>query len=207
MDKSKLLSEYNDKKIQFEQLIKIVRYEISQAIHRAKIKVHLITHRIKPFDSFIDKIERKQAENPFWDIKDVVGFRVICYFRREVNKVGKIIEDLFDIIEIDDKIEGGDEKIFGYMALHYKLKLKDKDQEGNYSQIKSVPFEVQIRTIAQDAWASISHYLDYKKDSDIPKHLRRDFNALSGLFYVADTHFELVSESQLEYVKNKLENE
>jgi len=42
-----------------------------------------------------------------------------------------------------------------------------------------------------DAWANISHYLSYKADTDIPKDLKRDFNALSGLFYVADTHFEL----------------
>jgi hypothetical protein len=42
-----------------------------------------------------------------------------------------------------------------------------------------------------NSWANISHYLDYKSDSDIPKDLKKDFYALSGLFYVADQHFEL----------------
>jgi hypothetical protein len=42
-----------------------------------------------------------------------------------------------------------------------------------------------------DAWASVSHLLAYKGEASVPSHLRRDFNALSGLFYVADQHFEI----------------
>lgn len=40
------------------------------------------------------------------------------------------------------------------------------------------------------AWAAISHYLDYKSEWDIPEHLRKGLNALSGLFYVADDQYE-----------------
>ena len=57
--------------------------------------------------------------------------------------------------------------------------------------IKNISFEVQVRTIAMDAWDTISHYLNYKREEAIPENLRRDFFALSGLFYVADTHFEM----------------
>jgi hypothetical protein len=42
-----------------------------------------------------------------------------------------------------------------------------------------------------DAWATVSHHLDYKQQIDIPRELKADFNALAGLFYVADTHFEM----------------
>ncbi|MBI4489516.1 MAG: hypothetical protein HY694_10565 [Deltaproteobacteria bacterium] len=71
----------------------------------------------------------------------------------------------------------------------------------------AVPFEIQIRTIAQDAWASISHYLDYKKESDIPAQLRRDFYALSGLFYVADRHFAMLKKELTEYFVDKSSQE
>ncbi len=203
MNKSDLLSEYEAKKSQFEQLILIVKFHIKQELDRKKIKIHSFPSRIKTFDSFINKIEKDQAQNPFWDIKDVVGLRVVCLFLDEVKKVGAVIEDLFDIIDKEDKIEGGDKRVFGYMDLQYKAKLKDK----NYEQIKDIPFEVQIRTVTQDAWASISHHLGYKKGSGIPESLERDFNALSGLFYVADTHFKMLSKNQLEDTKSKLENE
>ena len=55
-----------------------------------------------------------------------------------------------------------------------------------------------------DAWANISHYLDYKKEADVPEELKRDFYALSGLFYVADTHFEMFFKSR-EKVTQRLE--
>ena len=52
-----------------------------------------------------------------------------------------------------------------------------------------------------DAWANISHYLDYKSDIEIPKELKKDFFALSGLFYVADTHFEIFFKNKKEQSK------
>jgi hypothetical protein len=42
------------------------------------------------------------------------------------------------------------------------------------------------------AWAAISHYLDYKGEWDVPARLRKSLNALSGLFYVADSEFEQI---------------
>lgn len=58
-----------------------------------------------------------------------------------------------------------------------------------------------------NAWASISHYLGYKKESDIPAELRRDFNALSGLFYVADTHFAMLKQELTQYLVGKSSKE
>lgn len=44
----------------------------------------------------------------------------------------------------------------------------------------------------------MSHYLEYKSETDVPSDLRRDFYALSGLFYVADKHFEMFFGSKAE---------
>jgi hypothetical protein len=65
-----------------------------------------------------------------------------------------------------------------------------------YDHIANMPFEIQVRTIAMDAWANVSHYLEYKSETDVPSDLRRDFYALSGLFYVADKHFEMFFRSR-----------
>jgi putative GTP pyrophosphokinase len=37
----------------------------------------------------------------------------------------------------------------------------------------------------------VSHHLNYKSEFGVPAELKRDFHALSGLFHVADTHFEM----------------
>ena len=187
-DIDQLRNEYNSRKGLFNQLIETAKFIISQEIQN--IKIHSFNHRIKGFDSFVDKIRRKGVKEPFQEIMDVVGLRIVCLFRADVKNIGVIVKKNFEILEEDDKINSVDVNIFGYMSLHYKAKLKDVQPD--YKDIKDIPFEIQIRTIAQDAWASISHYLDYKNEIEIPAHLKRDFHALSGLFYVADTHFEIL---------------
>jgi len=104
----------------------------------------------------------------------------------------------------DPKINSSELNVFGYMSLHLKCKIKNTQLDPKADKtIKNIPFEIQIRTIAQDAWASISHHLDYKKDSTIPEELRRDFHALSGLFYVADTHFSILSQEKTKLLFKK----
>ncbi len=70
-----------------------------------------------------------------------------------------------------------------------------------YEDLRSRVFEIQIRTLAMDAWSTISQYLDYKTGVDIAQELRRDFYALSGLLYVANTHFEMFSKARQEVIK------
>lgn len=81
------------------------------------------------------------------------------------------------------------------MSLHFITEMKKEYSGPRYDDLRGTPFEIQVRTILMDAWANVSHYLDYKSDEDVPTGLRRDFYALSGLFYVADSHFELFFKS------------
>lgn len=52
-----------------------------------------------------------------------------------------------------------------------------------------------------DAWANISHHLTYKTESDVPDEQRRSFRALAGLFYVADTEFQALSDMRLRTIQ------
>jgi GTP pyrophosphokinase len=83
--------------------------------------------------------------------------------------------------------------------------MRDEYKGPRYDAIAGMPFEIQVRTILMDAWANVSHYLDYKSDIDVPKALRRDFYALSGLFYIADSHFELFFKSSKDSSKQMTE--
>jgi putative GTP pyrophosphokinase len=119
------------------------------------------------------------------------------------------MQNLFDVISVDNKIDDGDPKLFGYFSVHLVARLKSSYSGRRYDQIKDLVFEIQIRTIAMDAWASASHYLSYKSDADVPEDLRRDFHALSGLFYVADKYFELFFRARaknLEKIRLELAN-
>jgi putative GTP pyrophosphokinase len=118
---------------------------------------------------------------------------VVCLFRTDIDKIERVIREEFLVNKSEDKIEGNDEDLatFGYMSRHYICELQAKHSGARYDSLKGIKFELQVRTILMDAWANVSHYLAYKGEASIPEPLRRDFYALSGLFYVADKHFEL----------------
>jgi len=134
--------------------------------------------------------------NPFDQIRDAVGIRIVCLFISDIQRIVRMMGDAFEVLDQDNKVDGVDVSSFGYMSFHLIVRMKDSYSGPRYRDIGQMPFEIQIRTIAMDAWAAASHYLDYKSDVDVPSDLRRDFYALSGLFYVADRHFEMFFKSK-----------
>jgi putative GTP pyrophosphokinase len=130
-------------------------------------------------------------KNPIKEMNDIVGLRVICLFLSDIQKIADVIRQDFAVVSEDNKIDVKDETSFGYMSFHLIVTIKPDYRGPRYDSLNYRKFEIQIRTIAMDAWSSVSHHLDYKTDADIPKDLKRDFNALSVLFYGADKHFEM----------------
>ncbi len=194
MDLDAIKSEYSSRKPKYEKLKNEVIYSLKEELKKAKIPYHLIDGRIKELDSVIAKTQRQYGEQELDDINNIVdicGVRIICLFLSDMKKIGDIIEGNFDIEDKDDKILSRPEVEFGYMSVHYIGKLPSALSGHRYNDIKDLGFEIQVRTIAMHSWATISHYLDYKSPHSIPSELRKDFNALSALFYLADSHFEL----------------
>ncbi|WP_274307948.1 GTP pyrophosphokinase [Solibacillus daqui] len=192
LDIIKIETEFSQRLPIYQRLENEGVYVLEQALDISDLKVHHIISRIKEKKSFLDKIDRKKTTNPFEDITDIVGIRLVCLFLSDINKIEEIISTNFDVITKDNKVnDTNNSNTFGYMSAHYIVKIKSEYTGLRYDSIKDTPFEVQVRTISMDAWANISHFLEYKSDNDIPPELKRDFNALSGLFYVADTHFEM----------------
>jgi putative GTP pyrophosphokinase len=166
-------------------------HEVGTALRKERLKFHSLTSRIKTFDSVAAKAEGKSIDEPIKNLVDLVGLRIVALFLGDVDRIAALLKEAFEVQFVDNKIEDGDLSKFGYLSVHLHVKFKNSFSGTRYDEIKQLVFEIQIRTIAMDAWASASHYLDYKSEEDIPTDLKRDFHALSGLFYVADKHFEM----------------
>ncbi|MFJ8517712.1 GTP pyrophosphokinase [Lysinibacillus xylanilyticus] len=185
-------NEYSQRLNIYKQLADEGKHTLQHALQETNIKIHTILSRVKEIESFLGKVKRKEIEKPFEEINDIVGIRIVCLFLSDIEKIEKVIADKFEVISIDNKINNTENSnMFGYMSAHYIVKFKEQFTGPRYDSIKNMNFEIQVRTISMDAWANISHFLEYKNENDIPQELKRDFNALSGLFYVADTHFEM----------------
>lgn len=195
--KNELKKQYEELKGFYEKLVDEILYVLRDCISKDKTKVHSLTCRetkIKTFSSFCSKVIRKSiSKNHFDIVEDIAAVRVICLYRPDLERLGNIIQESFDVLRIDTSRTRA-EKPFGYAGDHYIVKLSKEFKGSRYDDIKNLKCEIQVRTILMDAWDSVSHHLDYKQELDIPIELRADFNALSGLFYVADTHFRLFKE-------------
>jgi hypothetical protein len=61
-----------------------------------------------------------------------------------------------------------------------------------YAAMAQMRFEIQIRTILQEAWAEIEHQLVYKGEGSAPDDIRRQITRVSALLEVADKEFQEV---------------
>jgi putative GTP pyrophosphokinase len=176
----------------YDRLKDEVIFTLETELERLEIKTHTVTGRVKTVESLEQKSTRKDYADPLAQAGDIVGVRVVTLFRSDLSKVGDVVAAKFAVLSTDDKVDGAqDPSTFGYMSHHYGARLHPDHRGPRYDGLGDLVFEVQVRTLLMDAWANVSHYLAYKGESSIPEGLRRDFHALSGLFYVADKHFEL----------------
>jgi putative GTP pyrophosphokinase len=184
-----------------QRLCDEISYIINKKIKESKIEVGHITSRAKALGSFCEKIDRKSYEDPFEQISDLSGVRVVYLYLSDKTALEKIIETEFDIHTKEDKVDDHGFEKFGYGALHYVVSLKEIHAGARYDDLREARCEIQVRTILQDAWAIVAHHLSYKHENDIPNTLKRKLHAISGLFETADDQFERINVSRIEYQK------
>ena len=164
--------------------------------------------RIKEWESFLKKVEEKGfAGDDIWkNIRDILGFRVMCIFRSELDIINEWVENIFEVIEketyewgpIPNEKSGKEtNKVIetGYTSIHYIVKLKEVDLRKG---IRPLPFEIQTRTLLQDAWAEFNH--EIYKSHEVPQEVKRSKVILSKYLSAMNDHFESVRDS---YLKSK----
>ena len=189
--KANLLKEYDNNVKRYEYMRSLVTNLIEELLREEKI--NSITSRVKERVSLEGKIDRKGEQYQcINDITDLVGIRIITYYSDDVDRIANIIEREFivDRANTIDKRKAMKPETFGYLSLHYVVQLNTQRQcLTEYSNVKDIKFEIQIRSILQHTWAEIEHDLGYKSDIGIPAEVRRDFSRLAGLLELADKEF------------------
>lgn len=185
---------YKNQLPSLERLATEVQFALAHALSSSGIKLHGVTVRVKDQTSYLEKIARKNYNDPQSEVQDLVGARIVCLYASDLPKLGEVVESLFEVIEHEDKVNSGPSEAFGYMSVHYVCRLPATSAGPRYEGLHGLAFEIQCRTILMDAWANVSHHLAYKGEASIPRALKRDFHALAALFHIADSHFEILAE-------------
>ena len=173
--------------------------------HAGQVEIAKVEGRVKDAGECLHKFARKyraaleEAGAPYEirpHITDLIGVRVVCLYEDELAKVAQLVRSQFDVIDVTDKVSAvqGTESSFGYKGLHLDLRLRPAlaAQEQLVAHADE-PFELQVRTIIQDAWSVLDHRIKYKKS--IPPELKRRINVLSALFELADREFRQIRDA------------
>lgn len=186
---------------------KIAADILVREIGRAGVPTLEIAHRIKNESSALEKLKRK-ADNygSVKELTDLIGFRVICYFSDDVDKIAAIAEKLFVVDRENsvDKRQVISPTAFGYLSLHYICSLPEN---GEYPpELCGIKFEIQMRSSLQHTWAEIEHDLGYKSMYEVPREVRREFSRIAGLLELADESFVRIRSKIADYNKQTTEN-
>lgn len=171
---------------------------LNQLLQAHDISVHSLSSRLKAPASLNRKLSRPdRTYHQLVQVTDLVGLRVITYFEDTIETIAALVEKEFEI-DYDhsiDKRKSLDASRFGYSSLHYVCRLRP--QQGaiigpgpeDAQALRSYPFEIQIRTILQHAWAETEHDLGYKSETGVPLEIRRRFSRVASLLEIADAEF------------------
>lgn len=188
---TQILNEFKEIRPSLLTLEDIVFNKIASMILKNNLFIMDISHRTKTVSSLKGKIEKKIGKyKSLFDVTDLCGFRVICYFADTVDDIASLLKSAF-IIDYSNSIDKRDilqATEFGYISVHYICSLKEEDWK-DHPELSTIRFEVQIRSVLQHAWAEIEHDLGYKSDFGVPRPIRREFSRVASLLEVADNQF------------------
>ncbi len=200
----------------------LIEEEICQKIKDEldKIGIHYrIFSRSKDEKSIIEKIERKKNEGKPYNkngklIQDVIGVRVVTYFRDDVYLVKEILSRILNFE--DEEIDNPELTVFkpkrtniicSFNENQSKIFFEVKNSSNKeYFDILDSKFELQLRTILSEGWYEIDHSLRYKCKSDWEGHYDNE-RFLNGIYASLETNDialkNLFNELAYKHFKNK----
>jgi putative GTP pyrophosphokinase len=200
-----VIEKYKENIDRYRRVSKKTESLMEKLIEEKNIKFHLSESRAKDPESLEKKLKRPDKSYGFSieDIPDLAGVRVVVHDKDDLKKVKSLIEKNFKIKRHKDShnTESYDPNKFGYLSDHYVVLLDSPrvDLE-EWEEAKGIQIEIQVLTVLQHAWATVSR-VQYKREGEVPKSLRRQLNRLAGLFELADEEFVEIKEATKEAIE------
>ena len=123
---------------------------------------------------------------------DLVTIRVLLRFNADVLKIEEVVKNEFAIDNTRSIPSSGleDPYRFGYPAVVYILSLTDKRSKlREWEKYKTLDFRLELRTMLQEAWATIYQKINQPVGVSSEKKVTRELVLLAGLLETADKGF------------------
>ena len=174
-----------------------VLFDILVAASELYAPLAIVQTREKSIASFAEKAARKWSEyqDPVNQITDLCGARIVTSTTFQIKSVCRFIRENFKIDEANsqDTASRLKEDQFGYRSIHYIVQMSKDEIVGidtKRGEIGKRKAEIQVRTISQHAWPTITHDRLYKASFEVPGHLKRSGHRIAALLEEADIAFD-----------------
>jgi len=185
-------AEYSARLVKYRRFSDKLKALLDEMLELKGMDVIQVEARAKDPGHFVAKQRRKQYDDPFAQMTDIVGLRIIVYYVDDLDRVGELIAGEFAQdpanTHINRLTQAPDR--FGYESDHYVVELSDlRAPLIDWAEYAGIKFEIQVRTSLQHAWGAISRKLAYQAEEEVPRELRRQLFRLSALLELADKEF------------------
>lgn len=168
-----------------EEGLSVLTTLVAQAGQLHLARGRLTESRVKALHSVRDKARTNewQPTEALERMTDLVGFRIVCNNIEDAYRIKDAIlgSPRFVCTESDVRDYIASPQPSGYRAIHINAKYEVMGLDKT-----AVRCEIQVRTLAQEAWAQLSHYDLYKQGETLPPHIAKSALRLAALFQVGD---------------------
>jgi ppGpp synthetase/RelA/SpoT-type nucleotidyltranferase len=119
------------------------------------------TSRIKKVESAMLKIEKGEPFVTLETMDDMVAGTIVVQTVQMIPKARIEVESAFELQSVKPLVAPKPDVFAGHYDLHLIVKLKDSPFRAE-KKITQIPFEIQIKTFLQEAWAQAGHDIIYK---------------------------------------------
>lgn len=192
---------YNAALKEISTKIDILNDEFQHIYHYTPIE-H-IKSRIKTPTSIVNKLKKNgyetSVENMVRHVNDIAGIRIICSFTSDIYLIADMITKQSDLKVVSVKDYITHPKVSGYQSYHILVTVPIHLTQGIVDTI----VEIQIRTIAQDFWASLEHKIYYKFEGNAPDYIRRELQECANIVSNLDQRMLSLNEKIQEFSEKK----
>ena len=164
--------------------INILREEL--AFRGTGNPIEHVSSRLKSIESLRAKAERigcpLELDAIEEQITDIAGVRIVCAFIADAYQVLDMLTTQPDVTVRVIKDYVARPKPNGYRSLHVIVEIPVFLSD----DVRRVPIELQIRTVAMDFWASVEHKIYYKYAKDVPGELVAELAAAARVAHDLD---------------------
>jgi putative GTP pyrophosphokinase len=147
--------------------------------------------RVKGVESFMSKSDKQTKDGalkyavPLKEIQDMIGARVVVYYKTDVQPVKDVITAYFNSVE-NVTIVPDDVTKFGYEGFHMICFIPNTVFSSRENPLVGDFFELQIKTLYQHAWSQSNHGLGYKPGTELSPDNQRMLAFIAAQSWGAD---------------------